>query len=465
MLNKIIPYIKGKEIYLILLFSLILRLIYPLFNNFLWWDSHIYIGIGKYIFSNGTLGIWEPYRPLVYPFILGLFWKIGINPIIFGKFFDMILSLIVIYLTFILSKEIFNKKTAIISSLILSISPVFLMFTNLLQTELLAMTFGLLGIILFIKNKNLLLVGFLLSLSFLTKFPQGIWFASVFIVLLLRKKIKELIYLSLGFSSLVLPFLIFNYFMYGNFLYSFTSATAIIETFTWMYGTGSLYYIKSFFLRNLIYLLVFIYFLIFIIKKHWKNKSELLLIIISILTFLYFLQVPRKEIRYIATIMPLLSIITGYMLLKIYNYEKKLKIKHIKPLAFILISITLIIYPLFFMLDFQEPQILEKETISTLKNKDFILSTQPFPMSYGNWKTILLGGLEFTEKIYSNYKNNYTHIFINDCDFICKHNDVSCFEKKSKLIHKISSENKELFSKKVKNCTAKLFINENSRFN
>src|SRR3989338_4913484 len=72
---------KKHPLALILVFSLFIRLMYIALNYPLWWDSHIYISIGKYIFSSGEIGIWESFRPLLHPFLLGIFWKLGFNPI------------------------------------------------------------------------------------------------------------------------------------------------------------------------------------------------------------------------------------------------------------------------------------------------------------------------------------------------------------------------------------------------
>ena len=40
------------------------------------WDESVYMGMGKYIYSNGQIGLWEDIRPIVLPLILGLFWKV-----------------------------------------------------------------------------------------------------------------------------------------------------------------------------------------------------------------------------------------------------------------------------------------------------------------------------------------------------------------------------------------------------
>ena len=43
----------------------------PAFNDDIWWDSAVYLGMGKHIYSLGEVGLWESSRPLIWPLILG----------------------------------------------------------------------------------------------------------------------------------------------------------------------------------------------------------------------------------------------------------------------------------------------------------------------------------------------------------------------------------------------------------
>ena len=78
----------------ILLGLIILLFLYIYFlhldtNADLWWDSSVYIGMGKYIYSSGELGLYEASRPLIWPLILGFFWKLGLDVIFFGKLLNI----------------------------------------------------------------------------------------------------------------------------------------------------------------------------------------------------------------------------------------------------------------------------------------------------------------------------------------------------------------------------------------
>jgi len=66
---------------------------YPHPNADLWWDSSVYLGMGKYVYSFGEVGLYEGSRPLVWPLILGFFWKLGLDPIFFGRLMVLIFGI------------------------------------------------------------------------------------------------------------------------------------------------------------------------------------------------------------------------------------------------------------------------------------------------------------------------------------------------------------------------------------
>ncbi|MEK6876668.1 MAG: hypothetical protein AABX63_04600, partial [Nanoarchaeota archaeon] len=70
--------LKNHKAFLFLFFIfLIVKLVSLFAAADIWWDSAVYLGMGKYIYSSGDSGLWEASRPLVWPLILGFFWKIG----------------------------------------------------------------------------------------------------------------------------------------------------------------------------------------------------------------------------------------------------------------------------------------------------------------------------------------------------------------------------------------------------
>ena len=117
-MNRNLGWIIG-----ILIFAFLIRLIFLFKSPMLWWDSTVYIGMAKYIFSIGNIGLWEYFRPLLWPIILGLGWKSGASPLLFGKIIQILFSLAIIFFTYEIARKIFNKKIAFFSALLLAVNP------------------------------------------------------------------------------------------------------------------------------------------------------------------------------------------------------------------------------------------------------------------------------------------------------------------------------------------------------
>ena len=53
--------------------------------HLVFWDEAVYIAMGKYLWSFGTIGFWEILRPIFLPLLIGVFWKMGFTPLILSE--------------------------------------------------------------------------------------------------------------------------------------------------------------------------------------------------------------------------------------------------------------------------------------------------------------------------------------------------------------------------------------------
>ena len=450
-LDKLIEKAKKRPLLAVLLFSLLLRLVYLLFDFPLWWDSHIYIGMGKYIFSSGEIGVWESFRPVIHPFVIGLFWKLGLNPVIIGKILDVILSLAVIYLTYLIAEKVFSENIAILSALVLTVTPIFIKLTGLILSEPLALSFGLLGIYLFIKNKsylNLFIAGLLLGLAFLTKFPFGIFFLAVILILLfvneeLLLKIKKILPMVLGFTVVLAPYLFFNHYFYGDMLWAFKYSSEIAAASGWNYGSGIFYYFYKFF-----FLLILFFFgaaYLFFKSRQFKEKEKRLLFLIPILTLLYFVYLPTKVPRYMLVALPFMIMFSSNAVIIFYGYLKKHPSPILKPQALVVILILLALANIPDNFNMDNAAALDKEIINWVKKIEpdkIILTTNPALYSYTNNKIIIFGETNDALRIYEKETNNSDYLIINSCDLLCPPDDLICNGQKEELLERIDNENK-----------------------
>ncbi len=156
----------------VVVFALVIRGRYSLIRPPLW-DSSVYILMGKYLFSGGQIGLIEPFRPLAWPLGLGSLWKIGLEPILWGRILQVFFSLGNIFLVYLIGLRLFDKKTALLAGLFLAVSPSFFIGGNCLYPGVPASFFGLLGFWLSLAGRPFL-SGLSCLLAFHTKFIQAI---------------------------------------------------------------------------------------------------------------------------------------------------------------------------------------------------------------------------------------------------------------------------------------------------
>lgn len=117
-------------------------------NQPLWWDEGEY-GLKAKAFAFGTpLTGWYGAREVVVPLLFSFILKLGGTEASF-RFLQLIVSCATVFMVYVLGKEMFDKKTALIAALIISVNAVHLFFTDRILTYLWAPLFFLLTFYLF----------------------------------------------------------------------------------------------------------------------------------------------------------------------------------------------------------------------------------------------------------------------------------------------------------------------------
>ncbi|MBU1112202.1 MAG: phospholipid carrier-dependent glycosyltransferase [Nanoarchaeota archaeon] len=495
MTNKLSKFIlKEKYLFLTLVLALILRVIFLAQDYALWWDSYVYIGMGKAIFTLGEIGIWEPFRPLIWPFILGFIWKLGLPVLFIGKVLDVVFSLTAIVFAYLFAKKIGGKLVANIVAFIMAISLLLIMHTGFVLTEPLALSFGMLGLYFFVirnyKEKRdtkingqvknnwfyLILTGILLALAFLTKYPLGILWPSVMLIILLRKnkyhfgrykkyfdkeewklKLKEWLLISISFIIVITPYLILNYILYKNPFEPFLSGNWIVSTDTWLYGTGIWFYLINFFFVDIVFMLCIIPLGHYIWKRKWKDEPWSLIVIPAVLITAYFsFSVARKELRYLVIALPFFAMMLAFLVDYVYRYFKKFEKPTIRPNALIFVMIIIIIlsqWSFFGNNTFYETYYHEElddeisfmdrivETISNNGNKEAILSSSPALLERLDLKIYPTGNYWEAKDIYGWNKHHIEFVYLNSCDFRCEEGDTECQDNVDSFFELVRSEN------------------------
>jgi len=351
----------------ILIFAFIIRLYYfSLTNNQpLWWDEAEYMSMAK-AWAFGYQYNFIPVRPILFSLISAVFLKIS-NTEFLPRFFTILISMAAIVGVYYFGKEMYGKKVGLIASLFMSLIYFNLFYAFRLLVDIPSLTFSIFSALFFYKyvktqsSKYLYIMAIMLGIGTLFRLSTALFLFAAFIFLLVTDKLnflkkKETWIAAIIFLIILAPYLIWGYFEFHGFVISQAGAwNAPKDPLGVLFPNLKFYIITSF--ANALSWPLLIIFIIGLFSMYKlilgfdiliKNKDPelkkqfflLLLIIIPIIISAPSITTP--EDRYIIAIFPAAFILSGAVILKIYN----LIAKKTKILAIILI-IALIVWILF----------------------------------------------------------------------------------------------------------------------
>ena len=456
---------KNYPLIIILALVLFTRLIFAFGWHEVLWDSGVYIGMGKYIYSGGGSGLWEHIRPPFVPIILGFIWKVGLDPVIFGRLIEILFMLGIVWLTYLLARHWFGEKTAILASLIIALSPIFYYLNFHQYNEIPSTFFVLLALWLFVKEKYLW-SGISTGLAFLSKFAPGMFIVIILLVLLISKKWKPLIITGAGFSIIAIPYFLWSWIAYGSALATFIAAQDAIGRVLgcnvlrykpwWQYGWWLAFSETK------------LHFLaipgIFALWKKWK-KAHLLFALSLAIPLLYFMQLHCRDYRYLTLVLPFVAMLTGLGIVWIYE-QFKFKKKYVFSILVIILGAWMLHTSLayYYGNELQQPDIAAEKYFRYLKDKQItgeIWIANPVIAAHTDAKI---------EKIYypvydsetSGYFAEYLSlnhnkigvVLLDNCGggIICPPDDLACTVSTEKLIQELDNNFNRVFDEQSGRC-------------
>jgi 4-amino-4-deoxy-L-arabinose transferase-like glycosyltransferase len=235
---------------------------------------------------------------------------------------------------FLLTKELFDEKTAILSSIIFAILPLNVALAHDILVDSILPTFLIFTLFFAIKAFKTEKLGYyaamavFFALSILLKFTALSFVLILFFTFLIIKKEKKR--LNLNFKNIIasiiiffivmLPYLIYAQITYGNFLHTFIQARTVIG---WSPYTPLSEVIPEFLTLFPVSLLFFsILGMVTSITKKIK-KENLILFLAILIPFILTISFAHKEIRYFMPITPFLAIFAGKGILDIFKIKKQ----------------------------------------------------------------------------------------------------------------------------------------------
>ncbi len=472
-----------KYLIIILIYSLLISLMLLAIPTEIWWDEAVYVSIGKYLFSHGASGFMEYQRPLLLPLLLGIAWRVNVDPIITGRILAVICSLSTIYMTYLITKKIHNEKAGIFAVLILTMTGYFIYFSTKILTDIPSILFILIAANELINKdltrKNLIVAGVMTSLAVLIRFSSlpltlAIMFGVIVCTIGVLKKggltdriivktaITNLVIYLVSFSVTLFPYFIYMYQRYNDPFFSLSKAIVDINH-------SKIYWSSTIFdlVYQMIYqnpLLILSILGIYLYAKTMDCK-KLTIFILLITSAIVIYMIPVNMLRYTLIILPFLCITAGSglcMLLERLRLTEKLKFLDKMSLLVVVLALAgvVLINPYLHtdvahMESKQEIYLYPK--INNITGP--ILTTTPEISVYIDNRVIPLAWPNYAEKNYENNREKTELILINTCDLPCPQQDTICQNNKQEFIDLVDQENEPIKQEAIDDCTYMLFKN------
>ncbi len=285
------------------------------------WDEAVYIGIGKYIFSLGHQGLWEMIRPLALPLVLGLVWRLGFDPVVIGQFIAIVCASACLLILYLLAVEFFDRFTALIAVLLCAASSTFFLYSTYILTDIPAAMLILLALLLWVKGKNPLIIGFVAALGMMMKFPCGLLLIILPVLVWFGEKqaerFRSVILFVLGALIILVPFVVFNLVMYAPYTGNVLDAAFRPLILAKSHESGISGYVPGL-AKNLLFypsvllssnlLLVFSIVGIVFLRKRFKLLAVLG---VGASYLVYFTSIANKQDRFVLFILPFVCLLAS----------------------------------------------------------------------------------------------------------------------------------------------------------
>jgi len=308
--------IELKIEYLIFLLSIFINVIIVLLTPYsLMWDENVYLANAKHIL--GITPYFEYFRfPLLWWNLSFLIPIIGENYILVRIYISLIFAISTVFFYRLLLKIVKENWKAVFFTILIILNGLIIIYANRIYPDVYGMSFLVLSIYFFYnyleskRERDFILYILFSVLSFLAKYPYGLFLISSWIFLNKNDKIKSILY-SILFLT---PFFLYNLILYKN------PIKILWDQFYFAYLWQNKEPISLFFSNSLKYLVFLTFAILFIPIKGGKFERSIYLF--TFLSFVYFaFLTPQKDPRYLIQILPTSIIIFGNFIERLKGFE------------------------------------------------------------------------------------------------------------------------------------------------
>jgi 4-amino-4-deoxy-L-arabinose transferase-like glycosyltransferase len=468
--NKITP---GTMFVIVAAGSLIARLIYLLVPIRPSWDGSVYLGMASYIAHNGHIGVWEQFRPVLWPLMLAPF-SLG-SPVVLevsAYVFLIIFSMIALYCLYKAGEKA-GAYVGVGAALLLSFSSPFFAYAHTPMTEVIEVLAVAATLWLFVQGRMFWL-GIGIGLAFTARFPLGLLLPVAGLALLISESptawtswngFKNLVvkglHICLGFAIPAGLYFAFNMYFYGDAFSVLSEASGMITGFLWLYKGTGLFYIVEIVNHNLWVLWMLpgmIFAFINCIREKGfgsqKGKVFIFSFLCMLIFLIYFSIQPHKEFRYAIMVMPAVAFLSAYGFVEMLKQEK------LKYIALILGGMTLL-WMACNMHFFQNEKIEVKEYASFYSgllgaHDATVITATPIIASYSKVSMIVAyNSWEQFGDAYHQERSRAQYVAYDTCELhVCTPGQENqCKTREDSVRAEIASREEIIFQKTVNACT------------
>lgn len=328
----------------ILIFAFAIRLYYFFLtrNQPIWWDEGDYLSTAKYYAFGFDFNV-PIQRPVLFSFLSALIYLTGFGEITIKLFLVITPSVFLIFCIYLLAKEMYGKRTALIAAFLSSVSWTFLFWTARFQPDFFSLSFQILSIFFiwkYWKNKKSILpilAGIFAALGLHFK-VSALLIPLIFTIFIFMKegfsalKNKYYYFSALAFLLTLLPYFVWSQITFGTpvgFTSGYSAEIGSPRPYAW-YVITFLYKLTENFLffLFLIGLLVSLNFMLYLDiflkkRKRFFNPNVFSILTIIVVLSFYIFYIKGAEDRHLYLMIPFLFFIVGKGYLFLHEKFKK----------------------------------------------------------------------------------------------------------------------------------------------
>ncbi len=414
--------------------------------HFILWDEAVYIGIGKYLFSLGSVGLFEVIRPPALPVMLGFLWFLGERATLSYDLLILLFSMGNVYMAYLLGKRISGENAGLLAGALLAITPVFLYNSFRIMTGIPSAFFVLISVYLYLEKRPLL-AGLFSGLAVMFRFTNGILLPVLFLLLVLdhhgdpKRLLRKSLLIVLGFLVVVSPYLFASHLAYGDPLHPLVLAGQHQYNPVHIVGNPAenLFYYPSLLFWDNMLLSFSLFSLLYISENKWVRY----LLLISLVYLVVFTWMPNKQLRFSLPFLPLLAVLSSFGMLRMKDYLLEQRRRVILFIAFsllILLSTSVSLCKDFHRFDSfpsEEPGIVGEYYRYFEDSEGTILTSDPVPAAYSDvYMVPYYNNITDAHRIYDRHVDRSDYVIFSFNPFPCF--DRECEELREELFGKIS---------------------------